>query len=221
MTGLSRRGLILAAAAAAVAGPALAEEKVVSLAGRFPFLDTYLKIPAGQRTRFTLGYYFTSEGKPVTGVKVWIIENGARTLLPIGPDGRVLRLPTLAQLKSKAQLAIEGPSDRKYGITLNVEPIARPAVELDAQDLALAVSQAAFGAKSAAGLLGFVVPKMERVYFNKAKGATVIYADGRRAPLPLFQKKVPVFDPADHKGAKTIVFTQAPVQMSIGPAKKG
>ena len=67
MTQLSRRGLIAAVAATAVAGPALAAERLVPAGKIFPFLDVYLKIPPAERNRFTLGDRFTSGGKPAAG----------------------------------------------------------------------------------------------------------------------------------------------------------
>lgn len=218
MTQLSRRGLIAAVAASAVAGPAFAAERLVPVGKIFPFLDVYLKIPAAERSRFTMAYRFTAGGKPAAGLKLSIVEGGQRTPLPVGPDGRALRLPTLQQLQSKAQVAVEAAAGQKFGVSLSVEPLVRPAAEMSAPELAMAVTQAASGAKRAAGVMGFAVPKFERVWLFGAQGGQVVYANGAKAALPVV-KGAPVFDPAAHRNAKTLLFAKAPARMEIGPAK--
>jgi hypothetical protein len=214
---LSRRALV-AAAAVLLSSPAMAAEtKLVPAAKVFPFLESYLKLPAAERSRFTLAYRLTSGGKPVPGLKVWVVEANARTPLPIAADGRVGRLPTLAQLKS-ATLEFEAPQSQKFAIDLSVEPLVGPAAELDAGELAAAVAQASIGSKKAAGLIGFAVPRMECVKFVGVSGGVAVYADGRTAPLPTMAG-APVYAPSAWKGVKAVRFSTAPTRMMIGPSK--
>ena len=216
----SRRAFLAAAAATALAGPALAAgSKTVPCDKAFPFLDNYLKIPAAERTRFTLAYYLQVDAKPPKNLKGWLGEGAARAPVPIAADGRVQRLPTLAQLKAKTPLSFDVPETTKFSVNMVIEPLVRPAAEISAADLALAVAQAAKGAKKAAGLMSVAVPKMESVVFKGVSAGTVVHADGRTAALPVI-KGSPVFEPGKQKGATTLKFARAPSQMMIAPASK-
>eukprot|EP01030_Chromulinospumella_sphaerica_P022597 gene22597-22583_t len=83
-----------------LAGEAFAKSKAIEIGKLFPFLDLYLGIPAADRTRFSLAYFYKVEaGGPLTLTLVG--ADGSRTPLPLGPDGRVSRLPTLAEIKAK------------------------------------------------------------------------------------------------------------------------
>lgn len=213
----TRRRLLIAGLAAAAAGPALAQAggKSVEIGKAFVYLENYLKLPAAERSRFTVAYYLASGGKPATGIKAWIVHGGARTPVAIGEHGRVMRLPTLAQVRGKAMLHLDAPAATQFNMSMALEPLLRPAAELPAADLALGVVQASKGARRMAGLLGLAVPRIERVIFKGAPSGVAILADGRRAPLPL-QKGLPVFEPAKLKTAVTLKFPKAPTQMMIG-----
>ena len=54
----------------------------------FPYLDAYLKLPAADRSRFRLAYYFRSNGKPLTA-PAWLVDGAQRQPLAVRPDGRV------------------------------------------------------------------------------------------------------------------------------------
>lgn len=210
----SRRSLLAALIALGAAAPALAEDgKTVELKRVFPFLQAYLKIPPADRSRFTLSYYLRQDGKPFAG-QVWIIDDGQRTPVPIAPDGRIERLPTLAQLDG-GRIHFDAPEKSKMGVSLEVQPLAPPAVEMSARELAAAVAQAAAGARKVAGVMSFAVPKLDQVSFPGAPSGEVIFADGRRAPLPML-KGAPVFEPAKTPGAATLRFPKAPMRVLIG-----
>jgi hypothetical protein len=218
MSKLSRRTALVALfAVLAVAGTAQAAGKAVGLDKAFPYLENYLRIPAAERSRFVVAYYLMRGGKPATGLKAWIVQGALQTPVPIGADGRVQRLPSLQQLQAKAKLSLDAPADSKFQLSLQIEPLVRPAAEVDAQQLVLAVLQADAGVHKAAGLLGFAAPKLTRVYFKGAVGSEAVWADGRRVKLGVL-KGLPYFDLPTQKGAKLIRFTRPPVQMEIGPA---
>ncbi len=218
MPGLSRRLLLGAIAASTIASPVLAAEKLVDVGTVFKFLDVYLKIPPAERSHFVLAFYLTAGGKPVQGVKATLVEGPTRIPLPINAEGRFERLPTLQAFQAHAKVGFDVAAATKFGLQLSVEPVVRPGLDVDAGELARAVSQAQAGTRKAAGLIGFMVPSMERVWLRGADGAEVIFADGRRAPLPK-AKGIAVFDPAVQRGARTLHFTRAPTRMEIGPAK--
>ena len=217
MTDVSRR-LLLSGLAAAAAFPAMAADKtkVVPLKKLFPYLDAYYALPAASRTRFELVYRTTIVGAGAAGLRVAYVGAGERVAAALGPDGRILRLPSLAMLKGGYKAELIAPDGAKVSLDMQVEPSLRPAAEMDARELAAAVRQAADGVRKSAGVFGFAAPKMERVVFRGGQGGVLVTAAGRTAPLAVV-KGSPVFDPTPD--ARWVRFTRRPTSMVIGPAK--
>jgi hypothetical protein len=216
MAMFSRRVFALAVmAVAAVAAPAQAAEKLVPLNKVFPYLEQYLKLPPAQRSRFVVAYRVLQGGKPAAGVKFWIVEGATRTPIALAADGKVTSLPNLHQVEA-GQLAAEAPPQAKFGVNFSVEPLIIPGADMDATALAASVDQAQAGAKKAAGVMGFAVPTMERIYFSGVSGGELVWADGKRTPMPTAHG-MPFFDAASGRKAKAVHFAQAPARMSIGP----
>ncbi len=211
----SRRALLAGIAALAVARPAAAQEaKSVEAVRVFQYLGNYLGLPAAERTRFRLSYILQRDGKPLT-VPVFLVLDGKRTQLPLDREGRVLRLPTVDQVR-RGKLEVAVPAEAKLNAKLVVEPIARPAVRMDARDLALAVDQAATGLKKAAGMMAMAVPTLKQVEFVGVPSGEVELADGRRAPLPLDNSGRPTFEPAKWPAARAVRFRRAPQALRFG-----
>ena len=207
-----RRVVLLALGTLALATPVAAAGKVVDAKKVFPFLDVFLKIPPGDRTRFRLVYTFRSAGKPLVA-QVWLIDGGTRTPIPLRADGRADRLPTLAQLdRSKIEVGVDAGTKISVGMTL--EPTTAPAAELDARDLAAAIAQASTGVRKGAGILALAVPKMQAVAFHGVTSGEVELADGRRVPLPI-KDGTPTYTPTAQPAAKTLRFARPPARMTI------
>jgi len=211
--GHASRRIILAGALALAALPAAASDKLVDPKKVFPYLEPYLQLPAAERSRFRTTYTFHIGPQPITA-PVWLVEGATRTQLPLGPDGRALRLPTLAQLQT-AKLQMGVPEGTKIAVRLSIEPIMRPAAEMDAREVAAALAQAAVGVKRAAGLMAMAMPRFTQVSFLGVASGEVILADGKRAALPLL-KGAPSFTPADFPTAKTLRFPKAPTKLDMG-----
>lgn len=209
---LTRRGLAGVALAALAAGPVLAADgpKTIPAKKLFPFLDLYLGIPPADRSRFVLAYYLRSNGKPATGVVVTLIgASGARATIPVGPDGRLLKTPSIADLKGgQISIARSDPA-AKFQLTMEMQAVARMAEALPAAELAAAVAQCRAAIKARAGVIGFAAPKIEQVAFAGVTGGSALFADGRTAPLPLY-KGMPAYDPAALAGAVSLTFPRAP-----------
>jgi hypothetical protein len=216
MTVLSRRDL-LAALVAALATPTLAETQTVEIGKAFPYLENYLKLPPAQRDRFRVAYRFMTPNGPAV-VRLWLLEGGRQIPVPISSDGLIERLPSLAQLTARTKVQVETPTGQKTAMALLLEPILAPAAELRAADLVAALTQAAAGAKKVGGLVGFAIPKMDRVRFVGAQAGEVVYADGRRAALPVV-KGDPVFDPAAWKAVASLRFGRAARRIEIQSSK--
>jgi hypothetical protein len=212
MSQASRRTL-LTGAFALLALPAAASDKLVDPNKVFPYLAAYLKLPAAERSRFRTTYSFHNGPQPLV-VPVWLVEGDKRTQLPLAPDGQAQRLPTVAQLQT-AKLQVDVPAGTKLGVTLSIEPLMRPAAEMDAREVAAALAQAAVGVKKAAGLMAMAMPKLTQISFLGVPSGEVILADGKRAALPLL-KGVPSFAPADFPTAKTLRFPKAPTKLDMG-----
>ena len=212
---LARRALIASALALAATPVFAAEKKSVEVGKVFPYLENYWKLPAGERSRFTVAYYLQRDGRAASGVKAVVIVGATRTLLSVGPTGRIAPLPTLAQIRAGAKIEFDVAPGTRFSMNFVIEPMARPAAELVAPDLALAVVQAAKGAKKVAGLLGLGMPTITRVIFKGVTSGQVIHADGRTAALPI-SDGLPYFEPAALKTARTLKFARAPSQMTMG-----
>ena len=209
----SRRTVLAGASALACVSPAWAADKVVDPKKVFSYLDAYLKLPGAERSRFKINYYLHIGPQPLTA-PVWLVEGAKRTPIPLRADGRVDRLPTLAQLDSaKVQFGVE--EGTKLGCTVGIQTMAPPAAEMDAREVAAALSQAAVGVKKAAGIMAMAMPKLSQVSFPGAPSGEVVMADGKRVPLPLL-KGVPSFNPSDFPSAKTLRFPKAPLKTDMG-----
>ena len=205
----SRRWVLAGLLALGAATSAGAEERRVPAKKVFPYLDAYLRIPPAQRSRFTPAYVFIKT-RPTA---LWLVEGAARTPLPVDAEGRVLRLPNAEQIE-RGEILVSGPDKARYSVRLEMHPLVAPAAEMDAASLSAAVSQASAAAKSLAGPLSFAAPKFSGVLFPGGAQGEVIYANGRRAALPL-DKGVARFNPADHPGARVIRFARAPEGLII------
>ena len=214
-----RKALILAAVLAAAATPALAE-KSAPANKVFSYLDKYLKIPPAERTRVRLGYGVRHDGKPIPNLKATLVEkNGAKTPMPLTPDGNFERLPTLTQLQGDATMVFDVPADWKMGSVLDFQTQFKPATEYDVRDLMATVDEANAVIGKAAGVASFMVPKMSGIAFLKAESGAAVYADGRTVALPL-AKGAPYFLAAEHQGAVRVKLTKTPTRVAFYQGKK-
>lgn len=203
----------IAAAALALASPALAANKTIEAAKAFPYLAAYLKLPAAERSHFTMAYYLRLGTDPLKA-PVWLVEGGKRTSLPLRADGKVERLPDLAHLEA-GQLEIAVDPATKINTVLGVEPLVAPAADLDARELAAAIAQAAVGSRKAVGIMAMAMPKLTNVGFVGVPAGEVEFADGHRATLPLV-KGVPTFTPGDMPNARRIRLPAVPRKLDMG-----
>jgi hypothetical protein len=198
-------GLASAAAAAAAA-------KLIDASKLFTHYDAYLKLPAGERSHFIMAFYLKSAGQPMSA-PLFLVEGATRTPIPMRADGKVLKLPTLAQLdKAKVDLGVE--EGTKIGETLGLEPVVAPAVDLDAHELAAAIAQAGPGMKKIAGILAMALPTPKAVLFVGAPSGEAELADGKRVPLPMV-KGSPAYDPAAIPNARRIHLPSVPRKLDI------
>src|SRR3954465_10165651 len=107
----TRRTVLVGAFALACAAPAAASDKLIDPKKILPYLDAYLKLPAAERNHFKINYYLHVGPQPLTA-PVWLGEGARRTAVPLRGDGRVDRLPTLAQLDG-AKINIDVPEGTK------------------------------------------------------------------------------------------------------------
>lgn len=219
----SRRDLVLTAFAAAAmpAAASAADKKPPPPAKKvFPFYDLYLGIPAAERTRFVMNYYLRLNGKPATGQGLYVVmPNGARTLLTQAADGRITRMPTLAELKDGVIDAAERKESDRYSLSMELQPIVRLSETIAVGDLHAAIEQCNAAIRKRAGLIGFAVPKMEQVLFVGASGGSSVTADGKATTLPLF-KGMPFYRPSTMPGAQTLKFANLPTRALLSGKTK-
>ena len=207
-----RRSAALLVLLLAAATPAMAE-KSVPVGKALPYLEAYLKLPAAERTRFAPAYYFRIGAQPMA-VPVWLVQGGVRTAMPLNAQGRMERLPTLAQL-ADGKLTFGVDPAVKFGVRLQIEPTMAPAADLDAHELAAAIAQAATGERKAAGVLARVAPKLKEVGFVGVASGEVEFSDGRKAALPLVDG-VPTYSPTALPNARRIRLPKVPDRLELG-----
>jgi hypothetical protein len=216
-----RRDLLRGLALTTIALPTLAwaDGHSVGLDAAFPYLQKYLAYPAAARNRFYLAYVARRGFKPAADYRAMIVEpNGQRAPLGLDGAGRVIRLPTLAELRSGATLVCDGAhADIKLTPEIRLSQPVAP--QLDAHDLALAVAQFNTAASSMAGMVSFMVPKFDTVFFPDGAGQ-MVFANGKVAPLPLasthYLGPTPYFMPAAAAGVREVTLTRLPSRMLIG-----
>ena len=209
------RGFMCAAAVAVAlvaATPTLAAGRQIDAGKLFTRLDAYLKLPPAERSHFTMAYYLHVGPQPLAA-PMTLVEGATRTPIPLRADGKVLKLPTLAQL-DKAKVEIGVDEGTKIGATIDLEPLVPPAADLDARELAAAVAQAGPGMKKIAGVFAMALPTPKAVLFQGVASGEAELADGRRVALPL-SKGVPAYDPAALPNARRIRLPAVPRKMDI------
>ena len=211
-----RRWLQALAATTLTATPltAFAETKSVKLSKAFGYLDIFLKVPPQERTRFSLAYYFLRNKKPAPDIRAFVVQGANRTPLALGPDARVLRLPTLAELQSDAALELDVVPGTKVGLDLELHADIAPSNKLDAHEIDLALQQVTLAIKHRAGILGFAVPKISQANFPGAGAGVAVLADGRTTPLPKLEDG-PYYDPGAMPGVKIVALARAPSRIVL------
>lgn len=217
----TRRAALMGLAALlplSIAGEAFAKSKAVEAGKLFPYLDLFLSIPAADRTKFTLAYFYkVQSGGPLAFTM--ISPGGVRTPLPIGPDGRVNRLPTLAELKAKPTVEMNAPEGSKFKGGMMMLARMAPAATLDAVELNATIAQCQRAIKAKAGLIGFAVPKIKRVVLHGAGSGTAIDAKGAARPLPV-TAGAPSYDPELMPGIVTLKLARAPSRIELDERPK-
>ncbi|WP_372781709.1 hypothetical protein [Phenylobacterium sp.] len=208
----SLRIFAVAALALVLATPAAAAGKMVDASKVFARLDAYLKLPPAERSHFTMAYYLRVGDAPLTA-PAWLVEGDRKTAIPLRADGRILRLPTAAQLgAAKVEIGVDAAT--KVNENIGLEPLAAPAQDLDARELAIALAQAQGGMRKIAGPMGFALSTPKAILFVGAQSGEAELADGKRVPLPMI-KGAPAYDPAALANAKRIHLARTPQKLDI------
>jgi hypothetical protein len=205
-----------------LARPALAAQRETDVSKVFVFLDNFLRLSPSERARLKVSFYLTQNGQPPKGVKAWMIDkDGARTDVPIAADGRFEREPSLKQLLEKSRIIFEGQDKSGYSVRIGLVWAARPALEMNARQVASCLADANAIVKKAAGKFGMVAPRMVQVAFPGGVSGSAVMADGRAVPLPMF-KGSPAFNPSAMEDADILRFAKLPWRMEFaGPKHSG
>jgi hypothetical protein len=215
-----RRRQLLAIIVAAAATPrvAFADVKTVPIDKAFPFLASYLALAPALRNRFYLAYRAFRDKHPTADAHATIIaSNGARTPIAFDRLGMVVRLPSLAELKSGANVEIDGVP---FQLGPELRCTSTPSTRIDVAEIAASLDQVNAAVVRFTGALSFAVPKLTAAYFPDGAAGQVVMANGRTAPLPVVAVPnvgpVPYIEPASLAGAKAVVFGKAPSRIILG-----
>ena len=214
--------LIVAAAIGAslltlATGAAGAEKsKAIPSPSLFPFLETYLSLPANARDHFHLSYVVGPQGAKASDFRLALNRPTGDVPITIASDGEMLPQPTLADLKAKTPVTINAPDGSRFGISLRVAATIDMARSYDAAPLKTSIEQAHAGAKKAAGLFAMAVPDLQTACFSGASSGTATLTNGKTVALPGLPKAgdapagTPCFTPQAMPDARTITLDRAP-----------
>jgi hypothetical protein len=219
---VARRALLAAPlallAAPLLPGAAFAAEKMAPIGKIFPYLDAFLKMPAGERTHVRVDYYVLRDGKPPVGLQAWFVApNGQRSPANLTADGRFLRIPTLAELQGGLQVAFNADAGAKMGIRLELGPAAHPAQEMEAHELAVSIDEVNRVIGKAAGPMSLVAPKMAQVVCVGAPNGLAVFPDGHTQPLGVFKGQA-AYNPLSVRGATKVRLIKPPSRLVFAPA---
>ncbi|RYF93731.1 MAG: hypothetical protein EON95_07945 [Caulobacteraceae bacterium] len=149
-----------------LAQPAAAATRETDVSKVFVFLDNFLRMSPAEQSRLKVDFYLTQNGNAPKGIKAWWIDrDGKRTDVPIAADGRFEKEPTLRQLTEKSKMVFEGPSSSGFSVRIGLVWGSKPAIEMDARQVANYLNDANALVKKAAGKFGMVAPRMIQVAF--------------------------------------------------------
>jgi hypothetical protein len=209
-------------------GAAAAEKsKAIPSPSLFPFLDTYLGLPANARDHFHLSYVVGPQGAKASDIKLTLNRPSGDVPITITPDSEMLPQPTLADLKAKTPVTIHAPDGSRFGISLRVAATIDMAKSYDAAALKVSIDQAHAGAKKAAGLFAMAVPDLQTACFAGSTSGTATLANGKTVALPGTKTAgdvpagTPCFTPAALADARAIALDRAPRVIYIQAKPKG
>lgn len=211
--GLAALALASAASAAPPKGEPPAPANGELAATFFPYLDVYLQLAPRDRSLFT-PEYFVRAGRGAPPPHVTLVREGRRTPVPLDAEGRVLSVPSLADLKGGAVVEITPKPRDALAAHLEMRALAPPAQTMDAGQIAEAIAQVDHAVHRSAGLMSFAVPHFARAVFVGAGAGRAVFADGRQAPLPP-GRNGPSYDPAQMKNVRALVFERTPARVYI------
>lgn len=184
----------------------------------FANYDTYLKLARSERAHYRLAYYVMTDQRPATGISLFLRVRQDVRPLRVAENGRVLDLPRPSEMLLSPHVLIKGRLARKTVVEARLEPDWDASPEMAISSLLLALQEAQAGEKKGAGLLGFAVPKLDRIYFRGVSQGEVVRGDGRSRPLPKSPSGSLMLIFADNPRAVSVRFLDAPTSMDIGAA---
>jgi hypothetical protein len=218
-----RKTAAIGLAACGVAlGAYAAERKPFPAENLFPFLKAYYSITPDERTAFRLRYFAVSKKGELPSFKAVLKRKSGDVPITLGAKGEMSPVPSSADIASKAQVTLEAEKGASFGVLIRIVANVPTSARIDAKNVELAVNQAQKGAKKAAGVMKFAVPKLDSACFMGATSGTVTLENGQKIALQTVKSKEdpaligsPCYTPSAQKGGVTISLDKAPEMVSI------
>ncbi len=207
---LAAAGLCLLALATGANAAGDSTSKAIPSPNIFPFLSTYLGLPANMRDHYHLSYALRSQNARFSDVHMMLKRKSGDVPIAVAANGQMSPLPTLVELTEKTPIMMSAPSGAKFGVELKIAASVDSSKTYDAQGLKIAVDQARTGSKKVAGLMAMMVPDFQSACFEGTSSGTAMLNTGKTIALKLSAKAgdvpagTPCFTPSEMPAATQI-----------------
>ena len=146
--------------------------------------DKFYALPAGERDKVILYARLIPVNKAIAppDAKLFVVDGGARTALPLDAAGRTRIVPNQQWLANDARIWTSLPSGEKMSLSFDIGAVLPEAAQWNYASVMGSVPQANAAIGKVAGALSMFVPTMKSVIFKFDKQAqmSIKAKDGER-----------------------------------------
>ena len=146
--------------------------------------DKFYALPAGERDKVILYARLIPVNKAIAppDAKLFVVDGGARTALPLDAAGRTRIVPNPQWLANDARIWTSLPSGEKMSLSFDIGAVLPEAAQWNYASVMGSVPQANAAIGKVAGALSMFVPTMKSVIFKFDKPAqmSIKAKDGER-----------------------------------------
>jgi hypothetical protein len=182
-----------------------------------PHLDSYLEIPAEERSHFRIDYVVGSRnGAAPDEIGLWYFVDDQRTDLALDSRYRITNLPAADIYAENPSVWVNQPPG-SMSMNLIFAYDGPVGLSFDQDDLRLGLGQANQAMRQAAGVASLFAPRLDVLVFvfdGPVPEAVAVHEDGRRTALTVQENRA-TYRPQDrnHRNVVRLEFGEAPVRV--------